>query len=55
VVECRAEVGDRMKQAQHAEDVGHYWQTSRSSPDTWIQRAKRELGALSKAKTYTLD
>ncbi len=25
----------------YAEDVGHYWQTSNSSPDTWIDRAKK--------------
>ncbi len=24
-----------------AEDIGHYWQTSQSSPDTWIDRAKK--------------
>ena len=25
----------------YAEDVGHYWQTSQSSPDVWIDRAKK--------------
>lgn len=25
----------------YAEDVKHYWQTSSSSPDTWIDRAKK--------------
>ena len=25
----------------YAEDVGHYWQTSQSSPDVWMDRAKR--------------
>lgn len=25
----------------YAEDVGHYWQTSSSAPDTWIDRAKK--------------
>lgn len=24
-----------------AEDVGHYWQTSSSSPDQWLERAKK--------------
>lgn len=24
-----------------AEDVGHYWETSKSSPDVWIDRAKK--------------
>ncbi|MBA7598381.1 hypothetical protein ES703_05396 [subsurface metagenome] len=24
-----------------AEDIGHYWQTSNSSPDTWLERAKK--------------
>ena len=27
----------------YAEDVGHYWQTSRSSPDMWIDRAKKVI------------
>ena len=27
----------------YAEDVGHYWQTSQSSPDTWIDRAKKVI------------
>jgi len=25
----------------YAEDVGHYWLTSQSSPDTWIDRTKK--------------
>lgn len=25
----------------YAEDVGHYWQTSRTAADTWIDRAKQ--------------
>jgi len=25
----------------YAEDVGHYWQTSQSAPDTWIDWAKK--------------
>lgn len=25
----------------YAEDIGHYWQTSNSSPDEWIDRAKK--------------
>lgn len=25
----------------YAEDVQHYWQTSQSSPDVWIDRAKK--------------
>ena len=25
----------------YAEDIGHYWQTSHSSPDVWIDRAKK--------------
>jgi len=25
----------------YAEEVGHYWQTSQSAPDTWIDRAKK--------------
>ena len=24
-----------------AEDLGHYWQTSQSSPDIWIEKAKK--------------
>lgn len=31
----------------YAEDVGHYWQTSQSSPDVWIDRAKRIIQDLS--------
>jgi len=27
----------------YAEDVGHYWQTGSSSPDTWIEKAKRQI------------
>ena len=27
----------------YAEDVGHYWQTSKSSPDTWMDRAKKVI------------
>ncbi len=27
----------------HAEDVGHYWKTSRTSPDTWLEKARREI------------
>ena len=27
----------------YAEDVGHYWQTSHSSPDVWIDRAKKVI------------
>jgi len=30
----------------YAEDVGHYWQTSQSSPDGWIERAKHIIKAL---------
>ncbi len=29
--------------ALYAEDVGHYWKTGTSSPDTWIDKAKREI------------
>lgn len=27
----------------YAEDVGHYWQTSRSPADIWIDRAKKTI------------
>ena len=27
----------------YAEDVGHYWQTGSSSPDVWIEKAKRQI------------
>lgn len=27
----------------YAEDVGHYWRTSQSSPDMWIERAKKVI------------
>lgn len=32
-----------MNNLPYAEDVGHYWQTSQSSPDTWIDRAKKVI------------
>jgi len=32
-----------MMDLPYAEDVGHYWQTSQSSPDTWIDRAKKVI------------
>ncbi|GAI73980.1 unnamed protein product, partial [marine sediment metagenome] len=25
----------------YAEDIGHYWETSHSSPDQWIDRTKK--------------
>ena len=27
----------------YAEDVGHYWQTGQSSPDVWLERAKKVI------------
>lgn len=27
----------------YAEDVGNYWKTGQSAPDTWIDRAKAEI------------
>ena len=27
----------------YAEDVGHYWQTGSSSPDVWIEKAKKQI------------
>ena len=27
----------------YAEDIGHYWQTGSSSPDVWIEKAKRQI------------
>jgi len=27
----------------YAEDIGHYWQTGSSSPDTWIEKAKKQI------------
>ncbi|MBA7484347.1 hypothetical protein ES707_19872 [subsurface metagenome] len=30
----------------YAEDVGHYWQTSSSSPDTWLEKAKKLIRQL---------
>ncbi len=32
-----------MHKQLYAEDVGHYWKTGTSSPDTWIDKAKREI------------
>jgi hypothetical protein len=28
----------------YAEDVGHYWKTSRASPETWLEKAGKEIG-----------
>ena len=39
----------------YAEDIGHYWQTGTSSPDTWIEKAKRlieEVGGTITADAY---
>lgn len=30
----------------YAEEIGHYWKTSKSSPDTWIERARRQIEKL---------
>jgi hypothetical protein len=30
----------------YAEEVGHYWKTSRSSPDVWVERAKKQIEKL---------
>ena len=27
----------------YAEDIGHYWQTGSSSPDTWIEKGKKQI------------
>ena len=38
-----------------AEDTGHYWQTGSSAPDTWIEKAKRqieEVGGIINADAY---
>jgi len=29
-----------------AEDIGHYWQTSQSSPDQWIDRTRKLIESL---------
>ena len=30
----------------YAEDIGHYWETSKSSPEVWMDRARRLIGEL---------
>lgn len=30
----------------YAEDIGHYWKTSQSSPDTWLENTKKEIRAI---------
>jgi hypothetical protein len=43
------------KELPYAEDIGHYWKTSNSSPDIWIDRAKKvivELGGFVKAEGF---
>ena len=42
-----------MAKELYAEDLGHYWQTSQTSPDTWIEKARREI--VSVGGTITLD
>ena len=32
--------------AEFAEDIGHYWKTSKSSPDKWIDQAKSQIEQL---------
>jgi hypothetical protein len=32
-----------MNNLPYAEDIGHYWQTGKSSPDVWIDRAKKVI------------
>lgn len=29
----------------YAEDIGHYWKTSTTAPDTWIDKTKAEIKA----------
>jgi len=44
-----------MMELPYAEDIGHYWQTSMSSPDQWIERAKKlivELEGIIVAEGY---
>lgn len=36
----------------YAEDIGHYWKTGTSSPDTWIDKTRREIAA---AKGKVID
>lgn len=35
-----------MLKLPYAEDIGHYWQTSNSPPDAWIDRAKKIIADL---------
>ena len=35
-----------MNKILYAETLGHYWQTSRSSPDQWIEKAKRQIASI---------
>jgi hypothetical protein len=30
----------------YAEDIGNYWQTSKSGPDSWIDKAKKEIASI---------
>ena len=34
-----------MSKTTCAEDIGHYWNTSKASPDSWIEKAKREIAS----------
>jgi len=35
-----------MTELPYAEDIGHYWQTSKSSPDQWIDRCKKLIESI---------
>ena len=30
----------------YAEDIGHYWETSRSSPDQWMEKTTKLIESL---------
>lgn len=30
----------------YAEEIGHYWRTSKSGPDPWLERARREIASV---------
>jgi hypothetical protein len=39
----------------YAEDVGHYWKTGQSSPDTWVDKAKAEIVSVARDKKAILN
>lgn len=43
------------KELPYAEDIGHYWKTGQSSPDTWLEKARKiiaDIGGIIETEGY---